>query len=45
MPMVIPDTPLFVKAHDFLLWLIRHTFRRYPPSYIPAIACAPQFFQ
>jgi hypothetical protein len=23
----IPDTPLFVKTHDFMLWLIRHTTR------------------
>ena len=22
------ETPLFVKTHDFLLWLIRHTQRR-----------------
>jgi hypothetical protein len=27
--MAIPDTPLFVKTHDFLLWLIRHT-QRFP---------------
>src|SRR5437867_12897382 len=27
--MPIPDTPLFVKTHDFLLWLIRHT-QRFP---------------
>jgi Reverse transcriptase (RNA-dependent DNA polymerase) len=25
--MATPDTPLFVKTHDFLLWLIRHTQR------------------
>jgi hypothetical protein len=22
-----PNTPLFVKTHDFLLWVIRHTQR------------------
>ena len=22
-----PDTPLFVKTHDFVLWLLRHTTR------------------
>jgi hypothetical protein len=22
-----PNTPLFVKTHDFVLWLIRHTQR------------------
>jgi hypothetical protein len=27
--MATPDTPLFVKTHDFLLWLIRHT-QRFP---------------
>jgi hypothetical protein len=27
----IPDTPLFVKTHDFLLWLIRHT-QRFPKN-------------
>jgi hypothetical protein len=27
--MPIPDTPLFVKTHDFLLWRIRHT-QRFP---------------
>ena len=25
--MQIPETPLFVKTHDFLLWLLRHTAR------------------
>ncbi len=25
--MGVPDTPLFVKTPDFLLWLIRHTQR------------------
>lgn len=29
--MPIPDTPLFVKTHDFLLWLIRHT-QRFPKN-------------
>src|SRR4051812_45532409 len=29
--MAIPDTPLFVKTHDFLLWLIRHT-QRFPKN-------------
>ena len=29
--MRIPDTPLFVKTHDFLLWLLRHT-QRFPRS-------------
>jgi hypothetical protein len=27
----MPDTPLFVKTHDFLLWLIRHT-QRFPKN-------------
>ena len=31
MPKAIPDTPLFVKTHDFLLWLIRHT-QRFPKN-------------
>jgi len=26
---VTPNTPLFVKTHDFTLWLLRHT-RRFP---------------
>lgn len=26
-----PDTPLFVKTHDFLLWLIRH-IQRFPKN-------------
>lgn len=26
-----PNTPLFVKTHDFLLWLIRHT-QRFPKN-------------
>jgi hypothetical protein len=30
-PMTIPDTPLFLKTHDFLLWLIRHT-QRFPKN-------------
>jgi len=25
--MPTPDTPLFVKTHDFIVWLIRHTQR------------------
>jgi hypothetical protein len=29
--MQIPDTPLFVKTHDYLLWLLRHT-QRFPKS-------------
>ncbi len=29
--MQIPDTPLFVKTHDFNVWLIRHT-QRFPKS-------------
>jgi len=29
--MSTPDTPLFVKTHDFLLWLIRHT-QRFPKN-------------
>jgi hypothetical protein len=28
---VTPDTPLFVKTHDFLLWLIQHT-QRFPKN-------------
>ena len=31
LPKAIPDTPLFVKTHDFLLWLIRHT-QRFPKN-------------
>ncbi|MDX1968997.1 MAG: four helix bundle protein [Planctomycetaceae bacterium] len=27
--MKIPETPLFVKTHDFVLWLLRHT-QRFP---------------
>ena len=26
-----PNTPLFVKTHDFVLWLIRHT-QRFPKN-------------
>ncbi len=29
--MQMPDTPLFVKTHDFVLWLLRHT-QRFPKS-------------
>ena len=29
--MSAPETPLFVKTHDFLLWLIRHT-QRFPKN-------------
>lgn len=29
--MSAPDTPLFVKTHDFLLWLIQHT-QRFPKN-------------
>jgi hypothetical protein len=29
--MPIPDTSLFVKTHDFLLWLLRHT-QRFPKN-------------
>ena len=29
--MTTPDTPLFVKTHDFNVWLIRHT-QRFPKS-------------
>lgn len=29
--MALPTTPLFVKTHDFLLWLIRHT-QRFPKN-------------
>lgn len=25
--MSVPHTPLFVKTHDFIVWLIRHTQR------------------
>ena len=28
---MIPNTPLFVKTHDFLLWLLKHT-PRFPKS-------------
>jgi hypothetical protein len=27
----MPNTPLFVKTHDFLLWLIQHT-QRFPKN-------------
>ena len=27
----VPDTRLFVKTHDFLLWLIKHT-QRFPKN-------------
>ena len=27
--MSTPDTPLFVKTHDFVVWLINHT-QRFP---------------
>jgi hypothetical protein len=29
--MNIPETPLFVKTQDFLVWLIRHT-QRFPKN-------------
>ena len=29
--MALPTTPLFVKTHDFLLWLLRHT-QRFPKN-------------
>jgi hypothetical protein len=29
--MALPTTPLFVKTHDFILWLIRHT-QRFPKN-------------
>ena len=29
--MNLPDTPLFVKTHDFVLWLLRHT-QRFPKN-------------
>ncbi|MFN0056230.1 MAG: four helix bundle protein [Planctomycetales bacterium] len=29
--MQIPNTPLFVKTHDFVVWLIRHT-QRFPKN-------------
>lgn len=29
--MGIPQTPLFVKTHDFVLWLLRHT-QRFPKN-------------
>jgi hypothetical protein len=29
--MQMPDTPLFVKTHDFVLWLLRHT-QRFPKN-------------
>ena len=40
----IPDTPLFVKTHDFLLWLIRHT-QRFPKNlrHIPHAAAFESF--
>ena len=30
--MQIPDTPLFVKTHDFNVWLLNHT-RRFPKHF------------
>ena len=30
--MRIPDTPLFVKVHDFNVWLLNHT-RRFPKHF------------
>jgi len=30
--MKIPDTPLFVKTHDFNVWLLSHT-RRFPKHF------------
>ena len=30
-PSAIPNTPLFVKTYDFLIWLIRHT-QRFPKN-------------
>ncbi len=29
--MKAPDTPLFVKTHDFNVWLLRHT-QRFPKN-------------
>ena len=29
--MKIPDTPLFVKTHDFIVWLVNHT-QRFPKN-------------
>jgi hypothetical protein len=29
--MAIPDTPLFVKTHDFLIWLLERT-QRFPKN-------------
>jgi hypothetical protein len=29
--MQLPQTPLFVKTHDFLLWLLQHT-QRFPKN-------------
>jgi hypothetical protein len=29
--MKIPNTPLFVKTHDFLVWLLRHS-QRFPKN-------------
>jgi len=29
--MAVPNTPLFVKTHDFIVWLLRHT-QRFPKN-------------
>lgn len=29
--MAAPNTPLFVKTHDFIVWLLRHT-QRFPKN-------------
>jgi len=29
--MSVPDTPLFVKTHDFNVWLVNHT-QRFPKN-------------
>ncbi len=36
--MKTPDTPLFVKTHDFVLWLIRHT-QRFPKNLRATYTC------
>jgi hypothetical protein len=31
MTQLVPGTPLFVKTHDFILWMLRHS-RRFPQN-------------
>ena len=33
--MTVPNTPLFVKTHDFIVWLLKHT-QRFPKNLRPS---------